>query len=199
MWIEAFDLDTPIKLPSKVETPLGSKVSVVNLCVDVQYEVRDRQIVIKQARISSRGRPGPSGQMCNVKAARLGEVWYARQLPISRADLLNTIEQEIALSESNLRRRMIAKWLDGNGSSIAQPVIDALNARQSATEIEALIRTAGRGHRISFTYDSPQRGPERRVVILRGASGNSIRATDTKDDDEKNFRIDRIINVQLER
>lgn len=198
LWIEAFHLDTPIKLPSKITTPLGSKVTVITVCVDIRYAMRDREIVVHKVRLS-RGRVFEmSGQLVNVKAERLGEVWHASTLPVSESLLRQAVEQEIAIKGSNLRRMMTGSWLAANGSNIAQPVIDALNAKKSAAEIDSLLEAAGRSHRISFTYSSPKRGPERRVVLLHGAAGNSIRTTDTKDQDTKMFRIDRIANVQFD-
>lgn len=197
LWIEAFHLDTPIKLPTKIETPGGAKVTVITACVDVRYEIRDKQIVIKRVRLSRGKVFEAAGQKVNV-AARSGEVWFARELPITEAVLRKAVEYEIAPSDSNLRRMMIGKWLGANGESIAQPVIDALNARQSAAHIDSLIEIAGRSHRISFTYHSPKKGAERRVVLLHGAAGDTIRATDAKDYEAKTFRIDRMSNVQLD-
>jgi hypothetical protein len=199
MWIEAFHLDTPIKLPSKVETPLGSKVSVVTLCVDVQYEMLEKQIVVKQVRLSRGTEFGGTGQKVNVCAERVGEAWYASSLPISQADLMKTVQNEITPAGANLRRMMIGKWLDTNAASIAAPAIDAINARRSAAEIEALIKDAGRSHEVTFMYDSPEKGPERRSVVLRGASGDSIKTTDLKDGQSKKFRIDRITDVRFSR
>lgn len=197
LWIDAFHLDTPIKLPTRIQSPGGSKVTVITVCVDVRYEMRDKQIVIKQVRLSRGKLFEAAGKNVNV-ASRSGEVWFARELPITEAVLRKAVEEEISPRDSNLRRMMIGQWLGANASSIAQPVIDAINARRSAKEIDSLLEAAGRSHRISFTYESPNKAAERRVAVLRSATGDSVRATDTKDHETKSFRIDRMTNVRFD-
>ncbi len=199
LWITGFRLDTPVKLSKKVKTPGGSNLSVINIYVDVRYEMRDRQILIRQVRLSSGTVFQASGNRVNASSPRTGETWFESPSSIPEEVLRKAVEEEVTPADANLRRMMVGKWFGTNAQTIAQPVIDALNARKSAAEIESLIATAGRSHQISFTYESPQRGPERRVVVLRGASGELLKVTDTKDDLGKTFRIDRISNVRFEK
>jgi hypothetical protein len=130
LWIEGFWLDTSIKLSKKIETPLRSKVSIININVDVQYEMRDRQIIVKQVRLSRGTIFSASGHRINASSPRTGEAWLAATLPIPEAVLRKVVEQEIAPADANLRRMMVGKWLGTNAPRIAQPVIDALNARK---------------------------------------------------------------------
>ena len=50
--IDGYWCETSIKFSNKITTPLGSKVSVVNTCVDISHSVQDDQITIHDAWLS---------------------------------------------------------------------------------------------------------------------------------------------------
>lgn len=54
-YIEAFHLDTAIKLPQKIETPGGSKVTVIIPIVDIWYAIDGQAIEVRKVRLSKKG------------------------------------------------------------------------------------------------------------------------------------------------
>ncbi len=46
--VNAYWCETTIKLSNKIQTPLGSRVGVVKVCVDIQYSIDDDQITIRK-------------------------------------------------------------------------------------------------------------------------------------------------------
>jgi hypothetical protein len=185
-----------VKLPDKVKTPLGSSVSVIQVCVDIDYSVQDGNVTLHRVWLSRRGGTisGSSVSM-NVAAARIGEGWLASNI-CAESLLVQAVDKDLKRSDSQLQKMMIATWRNQNRNSFAKSLADALNAHASAKEIESLLANNGRGHAIVFRYTKPKGESEIRRVTIEGVSGESIRALDHKDNAFKNFRIDRISDAR---
>jgi hypothetical protein len=194
--LDGFWCDTPIKLPTKAQTPMGSRVSVVNVCVDIQYSIEGDNIVLHRVQLArGGGRIAGSSTAVNVASERTGEAWSTSQI-CPESYLVEAVQQDLSWEESRLRRIMIGKWRDANRGALVESLVDGLNAEGSPDQIARLVSTAGRGNDIIFTYTKPKGLSETRHVSVQGVSGNSIRARDHKDGKVKNFRIDRISNAR---
>jgi len=108
MWVEGFWCNTPVKLPNKITTPLGSKVTVVTMCVDVEYTMRERKIVVLKVRLALKNK-GASGQPRNMSAERVGESFFAYSIT-PHSILLSLVDQELGREGSNMRRVMYGQW-----------------------------------------------------------------------------------------
>jgi len=194
--VDAYWCGASIKLPNKIKTPGGSNISVVTVCVDVDYAINNGQITVKDVRLSrGGGRITGSRTPLNIAAERTGEAWYASSFS-PKSLLLQVVRDELALEDSGLRKIMFGKWRAANQGSLVGGLVDALNSNAPPEQIAQLIETAGRGNDIVFTYTKTKGGSETRRVTVRGVKGKSIRATDHKDGSSKLFRIDRISNAR---
>jgi hypothetical protein len=181
-----------VKLPAKVKTPLGSSISVIQVCVDIDYSVQEGDVTLHRVWLSRGGGTisGSSISM-NVAAARIGEGWLASNL-CDESLLVQAVDKDLKRNDFQLRKMMIAKWRGQNRDSFTRSLADALNAHASVGEIRTLLATNGQGQAIVFRYTKPKGESEIRRVTIEGISGESIRALDHKDNAFKNFRIDRI-------
>jgi hypothetical protein len=76
--VEAYWCESAIKLPKKIQTPSGGSVTVVSVCVDIEYLVKDGEIELQRVQLAqSGGRIVGSDLPLNVSATRRGEAWYA--------------------------------------------------------------------------------------------------------------------------
>jgi hypothetical protein len=190
--IDAHWCASSVKLPAKVKTPLGSNVSVVNVCVDIRYSLDRGNIALHQVQLSrGGGRITGSNAPFNVASVRTGEAWFASNI-CHESQFLDAVQMDLSAKDSLLRRIILGESRDVNRDSLAQSLADAFNSHASPDEIAQLISTAGRGMGIQFTYTKPNGDSETRRVSVQSVSGNSIRARDHKDGHVKNFRLDRI-------
>jgi hypothetical protein len=75
-YIEGFHLDTAVKLPQKIETSGGSKVSVIIPVVDIWYAINGQVIEVRKVRLSKKG--GMLGHLRMNMASKAGEAFYAQ-------------------------------------------------------------------------------------------------------------------------
>jgi hypothetical protein len=190
--VEAYWCETAIKLPTKVQTPLGSNVSVVKVCVDIYYSIDGDRILIQRVKMArGGGSVMGSTSSINVASDRTGEAWYSSHL-CSERYLIEAVEQDLSAKGSRLRKIMMGKWREVNRGSLVVSLTDVLNAHSRPEQIAELISNAGRGNEIVFVYSKPNGEETTRHVTVEGVSGDSIRALDHKDGKVKSFRIDRI-------
>src|SRR5262249_27923324 len=142
-----------INLPAKVPTPLGGTVSVVKVCVDIDYRVAGGEVAILAVRLT-RG--------MNVASERTGEAWSASAL-CSESYLLAAVQDELSLRGSRLREAMLERQGQA-GTGPQEAVAAALNAQASAARIKSLLAAAGGQVELSFGYTKPGGEPERRQV-----------------------------------
>jgi hypothetical protein len=189
--VEAFFCCTSIKLPSKVTTPTGGKIHVVNVSVDIYYTVQDGQITLRQVRLSRRG-PTIMGskRVFNVAATNRGEAWYAARL-CSESKLREAVQGDLAMKDSPLRRIMMGKWWSANRSSIAAELAIAIN-RRATNEIARLVANGGVGAQLEFTYTKANGVVSRKRVYVNGLASGKLRARQTTCQHDKSFLIDRI-------
>jgi hypothetical protein len=190
--VEDYWCDTTIKLSGSVQTPLGSRVTVVKICVDIHYSVAGEQITLHRVRMARDGGTiVGSNTSINVASDRTGEAWYTSQL-CDEQYLVEAVENDLAQTGSRIHRIMTGKWREQNRGMLVKTLIDALNSQVSPQEIAGLIGDAGSGNEIIFVYSKPDGTFSTRHVTVYGVSGDAIRARDHKDDKVKSFRIDRI-------
>jgi hypothetical protein len=105
--IRDFHLDTALKLPKKIDTPGGSKISVVLPMVDVWYSIDGQTIRIRKVRLAKTG--GMLGHLRMNMASKAGEAFYAQGI-CSESQLREAVETEIARKDSGLKRMMFGRW-----------------------------------------------------------------------------------------
>jgi len=193
---EAYWCETVIKLSTKVQTPLGSNVSVVRVCVDIYYSIEGDRILLQRVKMASNG-GGIMGSSASINIAsdRTGEAWFTSHL-CPEQYLVEAVENDLSSKGSRLRKLMMGKWRDANRGTLARSLVDALNAQASPDQIADLTATSGGANEIVFTYTKPNGDSATRHVTVEGVSGDSIRALDHKDGKVKNFRIDRITKAR---
>ncbi len=166
--IEAYWCETPVKLSRKLKTPLGSSISVINVCLDIQYNVDQGQIVLQRVQLSrGGGRIGGSNSAINVASDRTGEAWFESNIG-NDSELAEVVTKDLSASDSRLRKIMIGKWRDANRDVLVGSLTDALNAHAAPDEIAQLISNAGRGNDIVFTYTKPDGQSETRPAHIKG-------------------------------
>jgi hypothetical protein len=188
--VEGYWCDSTIRLPRKIKTPSGGSVTVVTVCVDVRYIIREGIISVLGVRL---GRGGPimgSSLVVNVSGVR-GEAFYTPSIR-DESLLVDAVQRDLALSGSSLRRIMVGKWRAERGGSLVRSLADALNDHATASQIANLLAVAGQGSDVTFLYTKPDGSSRPRKVSIVGVSGNSLRARDQADGIVKSFRLDRI-------
>ena len=194
--IEAYEFSKPIKLPKPVRTGFMRRVTVVYPIVDIDYCIKKGTIEVHDVRMAQAGTTilGSSFRF-NIISWRGGEAFYVRTLSPSSL-LMQRVLEDASMPRSYLRRIMYEKWRRECPLEVRPALVDALNQRLSADEVRHLIGNEGVFGDVAFSYDSPQRGIEDRVVTVHSVQGESIQATDHKDGNAKTFRIDRISNAR---
>jgi hypothetical protein len=194
--VEGYWCESEITLPTKVRTPLGGKVAVITVCVDIHYDVEGDTISVRRVQLSRAGATVMgSGSATNVAAQRRGEAWYATNI-CPESTLKEAVGSDLAFEKSRLRRMMLAKWRDAKRGPLLSSLADAINHHAPPSEIERLVSTAGRGNDLIFTYKKPDGSSTVRKVTVWGVSGGSLRARDHKDGTVKSFRIERISDAR---
>ena len=153
--VEAYWCETPIKLPAKVQTPLGSNVSVVKLCVDIHYSIDGDRVLLHQVKMARGGSSimGSSASI-NIASDRTGEAWFTSYL-CPEQNLAEAVENDLSSKGSRLCKIMFGKWREANRGELVKSLADALNAQAPPDQIADLIANAGRGNEIVFTYTKP--------------------------------------------
>lgn len=194
--VEAYWCSNVIKLPSKIETPTGSKVTLITVCVDVNYRLNGPSIEVLRVQLSrSGGLIMGSHEPINVAASRTGEAWFAYGV-CPESCLRQVVLDELQMEGSSLRRIMLGKWRQRFGPEDPTPLVDALNAKAAPQDILRLLR-GRRGTRVRFTYTKADGTVSNRDVVVEGMSGNLLRAVEQEGRDAKSFRLDRMNNVRL--
>ncbi|WP_404305910.1 WYL domain-containing protein [Neorhodopirellula lusitana] len=205
--VDAYWLETAIRLPRKVRTLSGGNVTIVTACVDVNYAVNGNEITITGASLSrSGGLLGP--RKINVSAQRTGEAWYATSLPVSNASLREASQVDLEHSESRLRRIIFGKAGErhrrptdrssGTRFDLSLDLIHALNSHASVEEVQEVLDSGSIHSHITFQYKKADGRSRKRRVVVHGTKGRSIAATDKSDKKRKHFRIDRISNAKVD-
>jgi hypothetical protein len=120
--VESFWSLPTIKLPNKAKTPLGSSVTLVDVCLDIVYSIRAGQITVHRASLAKTGSTLPGlRQPHNMIATRTGEGFYATDFKPESA-LLDVVNRALAEPRSALRRVMLAKWRDAYGAAELPPL-----------------------------------------------------------------------------
>jgi len=193
--VHGYWCDYPVKLRKAIETPFGSKVTVLRVCVDIQYSVVGREIALRCVQLSERGSGNLGGMFVNVAAKHTGEAWAETEI-CPEQDLIEAVERDLASPNCRLRRMMLAEWrgplegrnaLDLGGARDPSPRPECLTALTKARESQC---------DVTFMYTKPGGIPEIRQVSVRGVWRGILHALDRKDGKLKDFRLDRITDVR---
>lgn len=198
--------DETIRLSEPIRTPGGSRVTVLQVCVDVSCALEADEISVIDVNHSRKGvcLVGTDFRM-NVASKHTGEAWLSSKI-FSRSQLKELIERELARDNSALRRIIMRKAhsdglqfpRQGFASRHRIPpaaLIKAINGKLPIEEIEKLFQTNSCYREIEFDYTKSDGSCKRRRVIPLSVLGRSLRCRETENDEVKNFRIDRISNV----
>lgn len=190
--IQAYWCETSIKLPTKISTPLGGKITVITACVDIYYQVEAERIDVRRVKLSQEGgRIVGARQAINVAATHRGEAWYAYSV-CSESELRKAVLQDLRAGDSRLCRIMMSKWRVENRDALICSAIDAINRKAAPEDIAKLIIAAGKGGRIAITYTKADGTATNRQVTVEGHSGSLLRGREHENGEIKSFRLDRI-------
>lgn len=186
----------PIRNTDRIVTPLGSRITVVELCANVYYTMDDagnpaiHRVALWQPDAAAKGVLAT----CNAFATHTGEAFRCLRLEPDEI-LWRAVEVELALPNSGLRRIMMARWRESNRGKFAQAIADALNNKCDSGQLAEKIDAARGVRGISFMYAKDDGSCRMRKVKVSSVSGNLLRGTDLEDGTVKTFRIDRISNA----
>ena len=108
--IEGYWCHSPVRLARPVRTPLGSRTTVLTVCVDIGYSVHAGEIVLHGVELTQPQDTGLEG--CNV-ASKRGEAFRATRV-CPESELVKVIMDELCAVPSHLGRLMLGKWRDAN-------------------------------------------------------------------------------------
>jgi hypothetical protein len=170
--LEGFWCNTAIKLSSPVQTPLGSRVTLIKVCVDIKFSI-DKDIILHVVELSQPKGGGLAS--CNMSSVRRGEAWRALGTNLAAESLLQkAVRGDLADERCRLRKLMLKVWHNRNRETFGQSLADSLNSGTSPEAIEGLIRTFGQGIPVVFLYTKEDGTAERRRVFVMGASGECL-------------------------
>jgi hypothetical protein len=205
--VEDYWLETAIRLPQKVCTPSGGKVTIVNVCVNVTYYLHASEIIITNASLScSRGFLAP--REFNVSSQRTGEIWYTTSLPVSNTSFRDAARIDLANPTSGLRKIIFGKAGEGerrstkrsNGTrfDLSLDLARAINSQAGIQDIQQILDNGSIHSHITFKYTKLNGESKKRRVVVHGTEGRSIAATDKSDGKRKHFRIERISDARVD-
>jgi hypothetical protein len=119
--VESYWCGTPLKSASQVKTPLGSSVTLLDVCLDIVYSVRAGEITIHGASLAKTGTALPGCPPANMAANRTGEAFYAQNFE-PESVLIELVENELGEPTNSLRRIMFGKWRDAYGDAELPPL-----------------------------------------------------------------------------
>jgi len=127
--IEGFWCESLVKLDRPIRTPLGGRVTILRVCVDIDYSVQGKQIVPHKVQMANKLGGGPLAT-CNVAAARRGEAWSA---PCQGHDpqMALVVANDLAMSHSRLGRLMMVTWRDSHPSQKTPYLTEPFNVVMS--------------------------------------------------------------------
>jgi hypothetical protein len=185
-----------VRLPSRITSPSGSKVLLVDVCVDIDYALEKDRVIVRRVRLSRRGLSLiGSSQRVNVAGTNTSEAWFASNI-CSEQPLRDAVMAELAIMNSPLLRIMRGKWRSVYGPEDPEPLVDALNSAATPSELIRLLK-GRKGSRITFTYRKADGQVSTRHVVVRGVRGNCLDAQKQGGGEVKSFRLDRITDVRL--
>lgn len=194
--VEGYWCESNLRLHDKVETPLGSRVTIVNVCVDVYFNLEGEDVSIGKVQMSRVGGTiSGSTKAINVASTRTGEAWFSSYM-CSERQLIEIVKRDLDAKNSNLRKIMFRVKRNSNPDLYTSEAIEALNASEPVEVIEKLIPQVSGGLDVSFIYTKSDGTSNSREVTIFGTSGNSVRGRDHRDGKSKLFRIDRMKHVQ---
>lgn len=92
-------------------TPLGGRVSVLTVCVDICYSVQDGVIVLHGAELAQPTGTGLEG--VNMASRRRGEAFRAHRVH-PEEELFRVVRTDLCFTPSRLGRQMLMRWREAN-------------------------------------------------------------------------------------
>jgi len=96
--------DTELITDNRIRTPLGSRVTVFKVALDIHYEINKETIVVHEVYLA-RGDPNA----WNMDAVRTGEGFHADNFE-PRSALAAVVQRDLQADEPQLGKLLIGKW-----------------------------------------------------------------------------------------
>lgn len=190
--LDCYWSDTPIRCDNKITTPAGSKVTVLKVCLDISFSIKNREVSIGDVELSNGGCIIGSRVLVNMSSERTGEAWHAR------AFHPREVLKEVALADlkiddgrGRLSRALFGKWKSEGlsyTSGHSRDSRDELPRSTSSGEIAS-------GDVLEFDYEKPGKGMSHRRVVVIYTEEDRIFARDEKDGEAKSFLRSRMSKI----
>ena len=109
--LEGYWCQSPIRLARPVTTPLGGRVSVLTVCVNIRYSVQNGVIVLHGAELTQPKGTGLEG--VNMLSQRRGEAFRATRV-YPEEELLRVVRTDLCFAPSYLGRQLLKNWREAN-------------------------------------------------------------------------------------
>lgn len=190
--LECYWCDTPIRCDNKITTPGGSKVTVLKVCLDIAFSIRNRQVSLGDVELSDGGRILGTRMKVNMSSERTGEAWHAKAF--HPRDVL----RQVAISDLNdadgngrLMKALFGQW-KSEGLSYQTGELRGNSDDLSHTNTSDYVSS---GDVLEFDYEKPGKGVSHRRVVVLYAVEDRVFARDEKDGEAKVFLRSRMSSV----
>jgi len=109
MEIESWWCDTFLISDNKVKTPLGSRVTQFEICVDIRYSVDGEDVRLHRVQLSCTGGTIGGRVSINIASKRTGEAWFVSRL-CGEGPLAAAVRKDLEQEDSQLKDCMLRKW-----------------------------------------------------------------------------------------
>ena len=109
--IRGYWCNSAVRLAKPLRTPLGSRITILTVCVDVHYSVQGGEIVLHGVELTRSA--GNGLEACNVASPRTGEAFRAIRV-YPESELIKAVQDDLSAVPSHLGRLMLGKWREAN-------------------------------------------------------------------------------------
>ena len=103
--------NSAVRLAKPLRTPLGSRITILTVCVDVHYSVQAGEIFLHCVELTKS--EGAGLEACNVASPRTGEAFRAIRV-YPESELVKAVKDDLSAVPSHLGRLMLGKWREAN-------------------------------------------------------------------------------------
>lgn len=109
--IRGYWCNSAVRLAKPLKTPLGSRITILTVCVDVHYSVQGGEIFLHGVEPTKSEEAGL--QACNVASPRTGEAFRAIRV-YPESELVKAVQDDLSAVPSHLGRLMLGRWREVN-------------------------------------------------------------------------------------